>query len=108
MIEGIFKASFSTPAGTGQGLVHIAAGKIGGGDLILFYTGEVSQDGHNIAATIRTGRHSTEPGIFSLFGKDEVTIKLAGTVSGTTISCRGSSADAPGVPFTATLTKISD
>jgi hypothetical protein len=108
MIEGIYKVAFETPLGSGEGLVHIAGGKIGGGDMILYSTGSVQQSGDDFAATIRTGRHATVPGSSSVFGKDAVSIDLTGKVVGNDAVCEGTSPDAPGLKFKARLHKLSD
>ncbi|MBS0536887.1 MAG: hypothetical protein JSR72_22745 [Proteobacteria bacterium] len=106
MRPGLYKVSFETPLGAGAGAVYTDGTKLWGGDSGIYYVGEYSQDGDALKATVRADRHTQ--GLGSVFGKDRVRINLDGTVRGDTVTCRGSSPDAPGVQFSCTLTRISD
>jgi hypothetical protein len=108
MIEGVFKVSFATPLARGEGVVILSDGKVAGGDSAMYYVGTYGQDGNSFVANVRTGRHTTNPSLQNVFGADNVRISISGTVAGTTINGKGQSPDAPGLSFTANLTKVAD
>ena len=97
---------FRTPKGEGFGVVSLMDGDVSGGDDISHYTGTYVQDGDKFTATIAVRRHTQGPP--SVFGIDDVDITLSGKSTPTTASCCGSSAQAPGMPFQATLIRIAD
>jgi hypothetical protein len=107
MLEnGKYSAWFRTPLGEGTGVVMFKDGAITGGDSILAYTGSYSQDGNVFTADIATSRHT--PGQLSVFGIDNVDLTLVGKSTPTVASCRGTSRQAPGMAFEATLIRITD
>lgn len=108
MKEGLYKATYETPIGAGSAVVYIADGKIRGGDSALYYVGTYKSAGEHMTATLRTDRHSSVPGMTSVFGVDRATVALSGSVHGDTITCRGEAREAPGVTFKATLKLLSD
>lgn len=55
-----------------------------------------------------TDRHSNTPGMVPVFGLDRVNISVTGTSSGDTAQLTGTAAEAPGVSFRATLTRLCD
>ena len=97
---------FRTQKGEGFGVVSLMDGDVSGGDDISHYTGTYVQDGDKFTATIAVRRHTQGPP--SVFGIDDVDITLSGKSTPTTASCCGSSAQAPGMPFQATLIRIAD
>ena len=99
--EGTYSAWFSTAKGQGMGIVQLAAGKISGGDSILSYAGHYETAGDRFTAIIKTRRHTA--GHASVFGLDELTINLEGSCRGVTFRCWGFAAEAPDLPFQATL-----
>ena len=107
MLDGLYKVEFHTPLGAGSGVVHALGGRMWGGDAGIAYVGSYRVSDTKMTATVSTSRH-TQTGYGNVFGKDSVTISLEGTVNGNTITCAGTSPQAPGVNFTAKLTKISD
>jgi hypothetical protein len=104
--DGEYAAWFKTPRGDGTGIVLLANGAITGGDAVLTYSGwyEVHED--HFTATVSTRRHAA--GQPSLFGIDEVDIKLTGQLHGTTASCFGTAEQAPELSFRATLIRVQD
>lgn len=104
MQDGLYSVNFQTPRGQGAGVVTIGNNKIQGGDSGMFYHGEYSQNGNNVQATIRTGRHANI--LESVFGIDNVEIILNGVSQGNNATLNGQSPQAPNVPFQVTLTKI--
>lgn len=108
MRDGLYKVQFQTPLGWGAGVVFAQGGKLWGGDAGLFYVGTYSQDGDKVTASVKTNRHTQNPGITSVFGRDQVTISLSGTSNGDAAKFNGKAPEAPNVAFTAELTRISD
>jgi len=99
--DGRYAAWFRTSRGEGTGIVHLADGKISGGDCFITYGGAYQVDDDRFTATLTTKRHAAGPA--TVFGLDEVEVKLVGKVNGTTACCAGSAEQAPGVTFEATL-----
>jgi len=99
--EGTYAAWFKTQAGQGTGVAHLEAGSITGGDSILTYSGCYQVEGDRLTAVVRTRRHTT--GHPTIFGIDEMTLRLAGKCSETLIACTGRADEAPGTLFEATL-----
>jgi hypothetical protein len=108
MDDGLYKVEFQTPMGFGSGVVFLQGGKLRGGDAGLFYIGTFGQNGTEFTADVVTDRHTQYPGLLSVFGKDRVHIKLKGQSSGNTGQVQGTAVEAPGVTFTAKLSRIAD
>jgi hypothetical protein len=108
MKNGLYKVHFKTPLGEGFGVVVAENGKMRGGDSSIYYVGSYQVDGDNLTATVETDAHSRYPGSGSVFGRDQVTIQISGKVAGDVVTTRGSSPQAPGVSFNATLSRLSD
>jgi hypothetical protein len=108
MDDGLYKVEFQTPMGFGAGVVFLQSGKLRGGDAALFYVGTFVQNGNEFLAEVVTDRHTQYPGLVSVFGKDRVHITLKGQSSGNTGMMQGTAVEAPGVRFTAKLSRIAD
>jgi hypothetical protein len=99
--DGKYAAWFRTSRGEGTGIVHLANGKISGGDSIFAYSGSYQVDDDRITAALTTRRHAAGPP--TVFGIDEVEVKLTGRFKGIMASCSGTAEQAPGMLFEATL-----
>jgi len=99
--DGRYAAWFRTSRGEGTGIVHLADGKISGGDCFITYGGAYQVDDDRFTAILTTKRHAAGPA--TVFGLDEVEVKLVGKVKGTTACCAGTAEQAPGVTFEAML-----
>ena len=99
--DGRYAAWFRTSRGEGTGIVQLANGRISGGDSFFTYGGSYEVDQDRFTAVLTTKRHAAGPP--TVFGLDEVEIKLAGKIRGTTASCAGTAEQAPGMAFEATL-----
>lgn len=99
--DGEYLAWFRTARGEGTGVVHLAKGRISGGDTVLSYGGSYEVDGDRFTAKLTTRRHAA--GQLSVFGIDEVEVKLTGTSKGTIATCSGMVNEVPGLAFEATL-----
>lgn len=99
--DGTYSAWFKSPRGEGTGIVHFENGKISGGDSIITYGGTYETVGDRFTATVTTKRHTA--GHATVFGIDDLELKLDGVVKGATAKCTGTAAAAPGLTFEATL-----
>src|SRR4051794_1467491 len=99
--DGQYAAWFRTSRGEGTGIVHLADGKISGGDCFITYGGAYQVDDDRFTAMLTTKRHAAGPA--TVFGLDEVEVKLVGKVNCTRACCAGSAEQAPGMIFEATL-----
>src|SRR6202790_3264693 len=78
--DGKYAAWFRTSRGEGTGIVHLANGKISGGDSIFAYSGSYQIDDDRITAALTTRRYAAGPP--TVFGIDEVEVKLTGRFNG--------------------------
>ena len=99
--DGRYAAWFRTSLGEGTGIVDLANGKISGGDSMFTYSGSYEVDDDRFTAALATRRHAAGPA--TVFGIDEVEVRLAGKINGIMASCSGTAEQAPGVAFEATL-----
>jgi hypothetical protein len=99
--DGQYAVWFRTSRGEGTGIVHLANGEISGGDSFFSYSGVYEIDGDHFTATLTTKRRIA--GAITLLGVDEVELKLTGKSNGTIACCSGTSEQAPGVHFEATV-----
>ena len=106
LTPGLYKVEFSTKIGAGVGVVVLDGGKLRGGDIAIAYLGTYTEEGDTFSAKVRTLRHSSPPGVISVFGEDDLRVELNGTVSGQTINLEGTSRSSPGVTFKAVLTHL--
>ena len=100
--DGRYAAWFRTPRGEGTGIVHLANGRISGGDATFTYGGSYQLDEDRFTAVLTTHRYADGP-FTTVFGCDEVEAQLTGTFSGNRAVCSGTAKQAPGVLFEATL-----
>jgi hypothetical protein len=98
---------FRTPEGEGYGVISLMDGDVSGGDNISSYTGTYVQDGDKFEAAIAVRRHTQGPPS-SVFGIDNVDIRLSGKSTPTTASCFGTANQAPGTTLQATLIRIAE
>lgn len=99
--DGRYAAWFRTSHGEGTGIVYLLNGRISGGDSIFTYSGSYQVDDDRFTAALTTKRHAAGPP--TLFGIDEVDVRLAGRFNGITAWCSGTAEQVPGLAFEATL-----
>jgi hypothetical protein len=104
--DGRYAVWFKTSRGEGTGIVHLANGRISGGDSFFTYSGSYEIDDDHFTAALTTTRHAAGPP--DLFGLDQVEVELAGRFNGRLASCSGTAKQAPGLPFQATLIASED
>lgn len=98
----IWHGSGPRPA-RGTGIVHLANGRISGGDTVIAYDGTYELDGDQFIATLTTRRHAA--GQPSVFGIDDVELTLTGTSKGTIATCSGAVPEVPGRAFEVILSQ---
>jgi hypothetical protein len=109
MIEdGEYIVWFQTPRGNGTGRIELSGGRVSGGDSFITYEGvfTVGSDGRSFDAVIHTHRHTDGPE--TLFGIDEVVIRLTGTFRGAAGIGRGTVDHIPGATLGVTLIPSQD
>jgi T3SS negative regulator,GrlR len=106
MQNGLYAAEFQTPLGKGNGVAMLLNGTLHGGDSMIYYQGNYTIEGNSFKAVVKTGAHAHPPGMTSVFGRDQVTINLVGTIAGDTLTASGKAAEVPNVNFSAKLQLI--
>jgi hypothetical protein len=107
MLEnGRYAAWFKTPHGQGTGVVVLTNGEIAGQDSFIAYSGSYEQDGDLFTATVRIRRYCEGPP--SLFGIDDVELRLRGKSTGMMAVCTGTTEQVPGLVFQATLIRAQE
>ena len=104
--DGFYAIEFSTPLGNGNGVVTLLGGHIRGGDSMIYYVGNYQLDGEHFSADVTTNAHAHEPGMSSVFGRDNVHISLNGAFSGSDAVLTGTAREVPGLKFNAKLKRI--
>jgi hypothetical protein len=99
--DGTYAAWFKTPLGHGTGIAHLADGKIWGRDSIISYSGTCEVDGNRFTAIVSTKRHTE--GHATVFGADDLTLRLEGTCAGKIATYTGTAEEVPGVLLEGTL-----
>jgi hypothetical protein len=99
--DGKYTVWFRTPNGQGTGIVHLADGRITGGDCFFAYEGGYEVDDVHFTATLMTRRCAAGP--TTVFGVDEIELKLTGVFKGGTAFCSGTAEQMPGLRFEATM-----
>ena len=99
--DGTYAAWFKTPLGQGTGIAHVADGKIWGRDSIMTYSGTCEVDGERFTAILSIKRHTD--GHATVFGADDLTLRLEGTCAGNIATYVGTAEQAPGVLLEGTL-----
>lgn len=99
--DGSYIVWFRTLRGQGTATVHLVGGRISGGDSFFNYDGSYEIEGDQFTATLATRRIADGP--TTVFGVDEVELKLNGIFRGAIARCTGRSAQAPDLEFEAML-----
>jgi hypothetical protein len=104
--DGRYAVWYRTSRGEGTGIVHLANGRISGGDSFFTYSGSYEIHDDRFTASFTTTKHTAGPP--TLFGLDEVDVDVAGSFKGRMASCSGTAKQAPGLPFEVTLIASED
>ncbi|MDB5683494.1 MAG: hypothetical protein JWM75_1192 [Sphingomonas bacterium] len=107
--NGTYFVRFKTPIGEGGGVFTLQDGKLRGGDGSMIYVGSYSEPTPGtINADVKVTTHTKRLGETTVFGASEVDINLTGSIAGGSGTVKGSSPQAPGVPFTASIERYCD
>jgi hypothetical protein len=107
MVEnGIYSVWFKTPQAEGTGNVVLLNGQITGADTVMAYSGSYEQIGDRFIAVVRARRYCD--GQPSVLGIDEFELHLVGISTNTIVVCSGTTEQAPGLTFEATLIRAQD
>jgi len=104
--DGRYAVWYRTSRGEGTGILHLANGRITGGDSFFSYSGSYILDDDRFTADLKTTRHAKGPP--TLFDSEEVEVELTGSFKGRMASCSGKAKHAPGLSFEATLIPSDD
>jgi hypothetical protein len=99
--HGKYAAWFRTPSKQGTGFAHLLDGSITGGDSILSYSGTYQVRGDEFTAILKTTRHTK--GHETIFGADNLTLRLKGKAVGRIAKFIGTADEFAGTPFAGTL-----
>lgn len=99
--NGTYAAWFKTPLGQGTGIAHVEDGRIWGHDSIMTYSGTCEIDGDRFTAIISIERHTE--GHATVFGADDLTLRLEGTCADKLGRYTGTAEQVPGVLLEGTL-----
>lgn len=99
--QGTYAVWFNTPMGEGTGIVHFRDGVVSGGNDILTYSGSYETEADRFRAVIQTSRHTA--GHPTVFGIDDLTLRLDGTCSTMFSRCSGRADEMPDLHFEALL-----
>lgn len=99
--NGTYTSWFKTPLNQGAGVAHLADGIITGGDSIVTYTGTYEVQGNRITAVLKTKRHTE--GHATVFGIDDLTLRVEGTCDGKIAKYTAVADEMPGVQLEGTL-----
>ncbi|MDI4235299.1 hypothetical protein OZ411_21050 [Bradyrhizobium sp. Arg237L] len=99
--NGTYAAWFKTPLGQGTGIAHVEDGRIWGHDSITTYSGSCEIDGDRFTATLSVKRHTE--GHATVFGADDLTLRLEGTCADKLGRYTATAEQVPGVLLEGTL-----
>jgi hypothetical protein len=108
MRDGLYKVAFTTPRGSGTGVLAIQGGRVRGGDSRTYYVGTFDENNGQITAHVKVDLHTNTPFMASVFGMDRVNVTLTGSAQGDSAQLTGTATEAPGVTFRAVLTRLAD
>ncbi|MGY3605240.1 MULTISPECIES: hypothetical protein [unclassified Bradyrhizobium] len=99
--NGTYAAWFKTSLGQGTGIAHVEDGRIWGHDSITTYSGSCEIDGDRFTAILSIRRHTE--GHATVFGADDLTLRLEGTCADKLGRYIATAEQVPGVILEGTL-----
>lgn len=99
--NGTYAAYFKTALSQGTGIAHVEDGKLTGSDSIMTYEGTYEVDGSRFKGVMRTKRHTEGHG--TVFGVDELTLRMEGVCVGKVASYVATADEVPGMVLEGTL-----
>ena len=99
--NGTYAAWYKTALGQGTGIAHVEDGRIWGRDSIMTYDGSCELDGDRFTAVISIKRHTE--GHATVFGADNLTLRLEGTCADKLGRYTATAEQVPGILLEGTL-----
>jgi hypothetical protein len=99
--DGSYAAWFHTPLGQGTGIAHVEGNRIRGCDSIMSYEGSCAVEGDRFTITISVVRHTE--GHATVFGVDDLKVRLEGKFVGKIGTFVGAAEQVPGMVLEGTL-----
>lgn len=106
MHDGLYKAVFKTPLGSGHGVITAAKGKLSGGDSRSYYLGEYKIEGSFLVVDLRIARHRSLPLVRSILGSRTAAVQLSGEFDGETAELTGFAISHRLEPISVTVKRI--
>lgn len=104
--NGLYVVTFAAAGSGGAGVVYFQDGKLRGGDSMMVYMGTYNENDGQLTADVHSYKHTSVPGMTSVFGVDDLHIHLTGTTKGGMISLTGSSREVKGVNISVSLVRL--
>ena len=108
MFEGFYKTRFQLGNAVGRSVMHVANGKLLGGNSAFAHIGTYEQTDAGVDIVIKTVRHNPDPNYRAMAGTDDATLIAKGWADGDLYRLTGELKELPGVPFQSLMTPITD
>ncbi|MGL9618000.1 hypothetical protein QRQ56_08375 [Bradyrhizobium sp. U531] len=108
MFEGFYKTRFQLGNAVGRSVMHVANGKLLGGNSAFAHIGTYEPSEAGVDIVIKTVRHNPDPNYRAMAGTDDATLIAKGWADGDLYRLKGELKELPGVPFQSLMTPITD
>ena len=108
MFEGFYKTRFQLGNAVGRSVMHVANGKLLGGNSAFAHIGTYEPTEAGVDIVIKTVRHNPDPNYRAMAGTDDATLIAKGWADGDLYRLTGELKELPGVPFQSLMTPITD
>ena len=108
MFEGFYKTRFQLGNAVGRSVMHVANGKLLGGNSAFAHIGTYEPTDAGVDIVIKTVRHNPDPNYRAMAGTDDATLIAKGWADGDLYRLTGELKELPGVPFQSLMTPITD
>lgn len=106
MEDGLYRVRFSTPMGSGCGVVTAHQGRLTGGDSRSFYVGEYTLEYGYLTVELEIQRHNPRVILPSILGSKRATAQLDGYFDGQTANLTGFAVSALPVKLKAVIERL--
>ena len=109
MLQGLYRFSFTTAQGSGQGVMFATeGGRLFGGDSGSSFTGHFRASNGGLSAELQMSRYNFDPKFVPIFAVDNAMLRFDGARQGEEFHFSGGTEALPGLVFTVVLTPIND
>jgi len=108
VFEGFYKTRFQLGNAVGRSVMHVANGKLLGGNSAFAHIGTYEPTDAGVDIVIKTVRHNPDPNYRAMAGTDDATLIAKGWADGDLYRLTGELKELPGVPFQSLMTPITD